>query len=81
VQGVLGIFQKLVASKAHDQEGFRILVGLITHMPPETLQPYMPTVCFAVQTFWDASPACLQVLSRIFPLLSLVGIHAFNSLA
>ena len=44
MQGVLGIFQKLVASKAHDQEGFRILEGLITHMPPESLQQYMPTV-------------------------------------
>ncbi|EIE27359.1 Cse1-domain-containing protein [Coccomyxa subellipsoidea C-169] len=44
LQGVLGIFQKLVASKAHDQEGFRILEGLITHMPPESLQQYMPTV-------------------------------------
>ena len=44
VQGVLGVFQKLVASKAHDQEGFRILEALLRSTPLDTLKPYMPTV-------------------------------------
>ena len=44
VQGMLGIFQKLVASRVHDQDGFRILEALLDSAPPETLQPYMPQV-------------------------------------
>ena len=43
-QGMLGIFQKLVASRVHDQDGFRILESLLESAPPETLQPYMPQV-------------------------------------
>ena len=43
-QGVLGVFQKLVASRAHDAEGFRILDALLQHLPLDTLQPYLPTV-------------------------------------
>ena len=42
---MLGIFQKLVASRVHDQDGFRILESLLESAPPETLQPYMPQVC------------------------------------
>lgn len=44
MQGMLGIFQKLVASRVHDQDGFRILEALLDSAPPETLQPYMPQV-------------------------------------
>ena len=43
-QGVLGVFQKLVASRAHDAEGFRILGALLQHLPLDALQPYLPTV-------------------------------------
>ena len=41
MQGMLGIFQKLIASRVHDQDGFRILEALLDSAPPETLQPYM----------------------------------------
>ena len=44
VQGMLGIFQKLIASRVHDQDGFRILEALLDNAPPETLQPYIPQV-------------------------------------
>ena len=44
LQGVLGIFQKLVASRVHDQDGFRILEALLDNLPLETLQPYMTEV-------------------------------------
>ena len=30
--GVLGVFQKLVASKAHDHEGLAILTALVEHL-------------------------------------------------
>ena len=41
---MLGIFQKLVASRVHDQDGFRILEALLDNLPLETLQPYMTEV-------------------------------------
>lgn len=41
---MLGIFQKLVASRVHDQDGFRILEALLDNLPLETLQPYLTTV-------------------------------------
>jgi hypothetical protein len=44
LQGVLGIFQKLVASRVHDQDGFRILEALLDNLPLETLQSYMTEV-------------------------------------
>lgn len=43
-QGVLGIFQKLVASRVHDQDGFKILEALLDNLPLETLRPYMTEV-------------------------------------
>ena len=43
-QAVLGVFQKLVASKAHDQEGFRLLGAVATHVPLPALSPFLPTV-------------------------------------
>ena len=44
VQAVLGVFQKLVASKAHDHEGFRLLGAVTTHVPLPALSPFLPTV-------------------------------------
>lgn len=41
---MLGIFQKLVASKAHDLEGFKIMEALMDNLPPDALQPYIKTV-------------------------------------
>lgn len=31
--GLLGVFQKLVASKANDHEGFYLIQSLIEHLP------------------------------------------------
>ena len=44
VEPVLGIFQKLIASKAHDVYGFDILETLILSIPQPTLQPYYTRV-------------------------------------
>lgn len=43
-QGVLGVFQKLIASKAHDHEGFFILNSLLEYLPMELYQQYLPNV-------------------------------------
>ena len=42
--GILGVFQKLVASKAHDHEGTAILDALTLAIDPGTMSQYMPTV-------------------------------------
>ena len=44
MQGILGVFQKLVAGKAHDHEGFRILESLAQHAPYDAFSQYLPEV-------------------------------------
>lgn len=41
---VLGVFQKLIASKANDQYGFQVLTALVNQLPPEAYQQYMGTI-------------------------------------
>ena len=41
VQPLLGIFQKLIASKVHDHEGFRLLNTMVEYVPRTILEPYM----------------------------------------
>jgi exportin-2 (importin alpha re-exporter) len=41
---MLGVFQKLVASKANDVFGFMLLRGILEHLPLSAYQQYMPTV-------------------------------------
>lgn len=44
MEGVLGVFQKLVASKAHDHEGFFILSALVEFLPTSAFQKYLPDI-------------------------------------
>ena len=44
LEGVLGVFQKLVASKAHDHEGFYILNSIVECMRLDSFRPYIGTV-------------------------------------
>jgi len=41
---LLGIFQKLLASMTHDNEGFNLLQTMIQVLPQESLQPFMNTI-------------------------------------
>lgn len=41
IEALLGIFQKLVASKTNDNEGFYLLQTMIEFLPQATLQPFM----------------------------------------
>uniref|UniRef100_A0A8C6PGN0 Exportin-2 n=1 Tax=Nothobranchius furzeri TaxID=105023 RepID=A0A8C6PGN0_NOTFU len=38
--GLLGVFQKLIASKANDHQGFYLLNSIIEHMPAESIIQY-----------------------------------------
>ncbi|AWP02869.1 Exportin-2 isoform 3 [Scophthalmus maximus] len=40
IPGLLGVFQKLIASKANDHQGFYLLNSIIEHMPPESIIQY-----------------------------------------
>jgi exportin-2 (importin alpha re-exporter) len=42
--GVLGVFQKLIASKANDQYGFALLTSIIETLPLEGYQQYLGTI-------------------------------------
>lgn len=44
LMGLLGVFQKLIASKANDHEGFYLLQSLLEHMDAEALKPYIRQV-------------------------------------
>ncbi|KAJ6665630.1 hypothetical protein lerEdw1_002000 [Lerista edwardsae] len=38
--GLLGVFQKLIASKLNDHQGFYLLNSIVEHMPPESIDQY-----------------------------------------
>ena len=41
VNGVLGVFQKLIASKSNDHQGFYLLQSFIEFMPKDLIDRYM----------------------------------------
>ncbi|XP_050434823.1 exportin-2 [Adelges cooleyi] len=44
INGLLGVFQKLIASKSQDHEGFRLLKTILEHCPVETIQPQLKNI-------------------------------------
>lgn len=44
LEGVLGVFQKLLASRAHDHEGFYVLNSLMEFLPLDVFRGYLPTI-------------------------------------
>ena len=42
--GILGVFQKLVSSKANEQYAFDLLRGIITYLPQESFMPRMKDI-------------------------------------
>nr|CAD7397762.1 unnamed protein product [Timema poppensis] len=44
VSGLLGVFQKLIASKLNDHEGFYLMQSIIEHFPKDALSPYMKQI-------------------------------------
>mmetsp|Transcript_33790 Transcript_33790/g.100617 ORF Transcript_33790/g.100617 Transcript_33790/m.100617 type:complete len:935 (-) Transcript_33790:308-3112(-) len=44
LMALLGVFQKLIASKAHDHEGFNILNAIIDNLPMAAYETPLPTV-------------------------------------
>ena len=44
VEPLLGVFQKLIASKANDHEGFNIITSLVLHLDPSILNKYIQSI-------------------------------------
>lgn len=44
LEPVLGIFQKLVATKAHESYSFELIEAIIASIPPQALEPYFVTI-------------------------------------
>lgn len=44
LEGVLGVFQKLIASRSHDHEGFFILNTLVEFLPLSSFSKYLQTI-------------------------------------
>lgn len=42
--GMLGVFQKLIASKSNDHEGFYLIGSMVEHFDPSSLAPHMKSV-------------------------------------
>ena len=52
---ILGIFQKLVASRANDHHAFNLLLAITIYTPLPTLKPYLKTVITLLLTRLQAS--------------------------
>ena len=50
--GLLGVFQKLIASKALDHEGYKLLDSMMAHIRFKGLQQYLPTVSHSSTCIW-----------------------------
>eukprot|EP00586_Coscinodiscus_wailesii_P008972 CAMPEP_0172520780 /NCGR_PEP_ID=MMETSP1066-20121228/292199_1 /TAXON_ID=671091 /ORGANISM="Coscinodiscus wailesii, Strain CCMP2513" /LENGTH=996 /DNA_ID=CAMNT_0013303589 /DNA_START=78 /DNA_END=3069 /DNA_ORIENTATION=- len=71
LQGVLGVFQKLVASKANEQSGFELLETIITNMPRATWQAYINMInqLLLVRLQSGKTPRYTRLITRYFALL------------
>ncbi|KAJ3103005.1 importin-alpha export receptor [Phlyctochytrium planicorne] len=69
---VLGIFQKLIASRANDQYGFNLLEAIYDSIPMNVLAPFQKNIFFLIlqRTMGSRTPkfvkSLLQFLSNLF---------------
>ncbi|KAK2739185.1 importin-alpha export receptor [Myotisia sp. PD_48] len=55
IEPILGIFQKLISSKANESYGFDLLENVISAFPPTLLQPYFQTIMQIILTRLERS--------------------------
>ena len=68
--GLLGIFQKLVASRANDHEGFNLIRAMVVYLPIVLIAPYLK----------DVFTICFQRLQRAKSVKFVKGLIVFISL-
>ena len=72
---ILGVFQKLVASKAHDHEGFYILESIVDNLKPEQFSQFMPQIFTLVFTRLQKDKTLKFIKSFLVFLSLFVGKH------
>lgn len=65
LSGFLGVFQKLIASKSNDHEGFYLMQSLIQNIPKETLSPYLKQIFFLLFQRLSSSKTTKFVISLV----------------
>ncbi|KAK5647359.1 hypothetical protein RI129_002251 [Pyrocoelia pectoralis] len=63
--GLLGVFQKLIASKANDHEGFYLMQNIIQYVPIEALTPYHKQIFFLLFQRLSSSKTTKYVIGTI----------------
>nr|CAI5867494.1 unnamed protein product [Callosobruchus analis] len=63
--GFLGVFQKLIASKANDHEGFHLIQTMIQHFPPEALTPFHKQIFFLLFQRLSSSKTTKYIINLI----------------
>jgi exportin-2 (importin alpha re-exporter) len=57
LDAVLGIFQKLISSRANEAYGFDLLSSILLHVPPAALQQYLRVIFQVILTRLQNSPS------------------------
>ncbi|CAL8069631.1 unnamed protein product [Orchesella dallaii] len=83
INALLGVFQKLIASKSNDHEGFYLVQSLVENMPPEVMQQFLkPIFLLLFQRITSSKTTkfvkCLLVYFSVF--INRYGASAFVSL-
>lgn len=71
LNAILGVFQKLIASKTNDHEGFYLVQSLVESMPPEVMQQFLkPILLLLFQRITSSKTTkfvkCLLVYFSVF---------------
>ncbi|KAK9747097.1 Importin-beta N-terminal domain [Popillia japonica] len=65
LSGFLGVFQKLIASKVNDHEGFHLMQNIIQHFPTEALAPYQKQIFILLFQRLSSSKTTKYVINLI----------------
>jgi len=72
---ILGIFQKMIASKIHDHEGFYILESVVQFIPKNEFFPHLKTVFTLIFTRLSRDKTLKFMKSFLVFLAMFIGIH------
>ena len=80
LDGLLGVYQKLLSSKANDHEGFYLIQSIITHIDFASLSDYMKTIFLLQFNRLTNSKTTKFVRSMIVFLSLFICKHSLNEL-
>lgn len=75
LEPILGIFQKLIASKTHDHEGFYVLESIVEHMSPSDFASYMKAILTIIFTRLQKDKTLKFIKSFIVFIALFIGKH------